>query len=80
MKIKRSILWTVGSAIFALLAFSGFRALQPINHVSNMLIFFISLFLCVMLWVSYVTLLVSLLCWAASVVFPHQDQNGSNKG
>jgi hypothetical protein len=75
MKIKCSILWTVGSAISALLAFSGFRSLQPINYVSNMLIFFISLFMCVMLWVSYVTLLVSLLCWAACAIFPYKDKS-----
>jgi hypothetical protein len=68
MKVKGSVLWIVSSATCALLAIFGLLVLMPIKESQlGFLLFFVVI---ILLWISSVTLLVSLLCWVASKAFP----------
>jgi hypothetical protein len=69
MKIKRSILWIAGSAVAALLALWGLRVMDPIDGGPNQSGFLFSILLCIILWLSMDTLLVSFLCCLARTIF-----------
>lgn len=69
VKIKRPILWIAGSAFAAVLSMGGF-ALTRNNCKQNEAGFLLLVIAGTALWLSSVTLLVSLLCWMASGIFP----------
>jgi hypothetical protein len=71
MKFKPLVLWIVYSAIAAWLALIGLSLLLT-GDQQNQLRLISSLILCVVLWLSLVTLLVTILVCAALVIFPNK--------
>lgn len=67
--MRRSVVWIVASAMIALLTLGGLYALGPLNSEIPTSRFFLGIILATLFWISFVTLLVSLLCWIASKVF-----------
>lgn len=78
MNIKSYVLWIVGSAIPAFLAFVGLEMLSPIDGHGKPGFFF-ALILCVVLWLSFAALLLSSLCCAASLIFPNRNGESARR-
>jgi hypothetical protein len=69
------LLWMAGGVLPGLLATGGLYALAQFQYGETQPLFFLCVFLMAVLWISCLTLFISLLCLIASTIFnPHNRQ------
>lgn len=69
MKRHHITLWMAESGGIMLLLFAVFCVFNPLNHVQSQMEFFAGVFLTILLWISFLTFLITLLSWIASKIF-----------